>query len=93
VGFYRDLGVALIALQVYGLQTVLPFCNLLETHNLTADPTSEGLVVTQGINATFDAFMTAIAEVDYDTVFGSDGDNDITVVVCLFLPQVPHPLN
>lgn len=37
--------------------------------------------------------MTAIAEVDYDTVFGSDEDTDITVAVCVLLPQVPHPLN
>jgi len=86
VGFYHDLGVALIALQAYGLRTILPFCNRLETRNLTADPTSGGLVVTQGINATFDAFMTAIAEVDYDTVFGSDEGNDITDAVCLLLP-------
>jgi len=91
VGFYRHLGVVFIALQDYGLQTVLPFCNRLETRNLTADPTSGGLVVTQGINATFGAFMTAIAEVDYDTAFGNDEDND--TLVCLLLPQIPHPLN
>jgi hypothetical protein len=37
--------------------------------------------------------MTAIAEVDYDTVFGNE-DYDITDDVCLFfLPSAPHLLN
>jgi hypothetical protein len=91
-GFNHHLGAVLIALQGYGLRTVLPFCNRLETRNLTTDPASEGLVATQGINTTFNAFMTAIAEVDYDTVFGNE-DYDITDDVCLFfLPSAPHPL-
>jgi len=82
------------ALQGYGLRTILPFCDRLETRNLTTDPTSEGLIPTQGINATFNAFMNAIAEVDYDTVFGINQTPDLTGLVCLFLlPPVPDPLN
>jgi len=56
----------------------MPFCNRLETRNFTSNPVPEGLFTTQGINTTFDAFMTAIAEVDYDTVFGGNNDTDIT---------------
>lgn len=89
---YHHPEVVLITLQGYGLRTILPFCNRLETRNFTNSPTSEGLVATLGTNATFDAFMTAIAEVDYDTVFGGD-DSDSSDTVCLFLPlPTPHPL-
>jgi len=82
------------AFQGTGLRTILPFCNRLETRNFTTNPMSEGLVPTQGVNATFNAFMTAIAEVDYDTVFGINEDSDITDLVCLFLPPpISHPLS
>lgn len=38
--------------------------------------------------------MTAIAEVGYYTVFGSDEDDNATDLVCLFLlPPVKYPLN
>jgi len=59
----------------------------LETRNFSNGPTPEGLVATQGINATFGAFMTAIAEVDYDTVFGGD-DYGTSDAVCLFFYQI-----
>lgn len=64
----------------------MPFCNRLETRDFEDSPAPEGLFATQGINITFNAFMTAIAEVDYDTVFGG-GNSDVTDDVCLvFLP-------
>jgi len=82
--------VVLIELQAYGLETIVPFCDRLETRNLSSSPTSEGLVATQGINTTFNAFMTAIAEVDYDTVFGG-GVSDFTDVVCFPFSLAVYP--
>ena len=78
----------LTILQGSGLQTVMPFCDRLETRDFQNNPTPEGLNTTQGINIAFDAFMTAIAEVDYDTVFGSGNSNTIDAVC--FPPLAPH---
>ena len=78
--------------QDYGLQTTTPFCDRLETRNFTNNATSEGLITTQGINATFDAFMVAIGEVDYYALFGEDDGNDVSDTVRLFF-RCPHTLN
>ena len=66
------------------MQTAMPFCDRLETRNLQSSPPPEGLVATQGINTTFGAFMTAVAELDYDDVFGG-GDFDPADAVCFSL--------
>ncbi|KAJ7281962.1 peptidase S28 [Mycena rebaudengoi] len=61
--------------QYYGFQhSILPFCNLLETRNFTAEPLEGGLVSTLGINAAFQAFLGALAELDYDSIPGSADD-------------------
>ena len=84
----------LITFQDKGLQTAMPFCDRLETRNFQNNSTSEGLNATQGINVAFDAFMTATAEVDYDTVFGnSDIQVDDTAGVCSLTPLAPYSSN
>jgi len=47
-----------------------------ETVNFTSSPTAQGLFATQGINATFNAFMTAIAEMDKGFLFGDQDSED-----------------
>jgi len=90
-GLAGHLEVGLIVSQGSGLQTLMPFCDNLETSIFRNKSTPEGLFVTQGINVAFDTFMAAIAEVDYDTVFGGDGgDDDPTDAVCLFPPLASH---
>ncbi|KAF9035622.1 serine carboxypeptidase S28-domain-containing protein [Panaeolus papilionaceus] len=61
--------------QYYGFEaSLLPFCNLLETQNLT-QPAFEGGVVAQfGIEVGLKAFLTAISELDYDSVPGNADD-------------------
>ena len=73
----------LITFQGSGLETVTPFCDFLETSNFQNKSTPEGLFATQGINVAFNAFMTAIAQVDYDAIFGGGGDDDPTDAVRL----------
>ena len=90
MGIFHHPETVLITLQGYGLRTVIPFCDLLETRDLQSFPTPQGLFATQGINVAFDAFMTAIAEVDYDTVFGGDGSGDPSDDVRFFSPLAPH---
>ncbi|KAF7356875.1 Peptidase S28 [Mycena venus] len=61
--------------QYYGFQdSLLPFCNLLETQNSTAEPFEGGIVSALGVNATFNAFMVALAELDYDSIPGNADD-------------------
>jgi len=61
--------------QYYGFQSsLLPFCNLLETQNSTAEPFEGGIVSVLGVNAAFDAFMVALGELDYDSIPGSPDD-------------------
>ncbi|KAJ7918777.1 peptidase S28 [Mycena leptocephala] len=61
--------------QYYGFQdSLLPFCNLLETQNSTAEPFEGGIVSAHGVNAAFDAFMVALGELDYDSIPGSADD-------------------
>jgi len=47
-----------------GLQAILPFCDGVETLNFTSSPTSQGFFATQGVNASFNAFIVAISEMD-----------------------------
>ncbi|THU93213.1 peptidase S28 [Dendrothele bispora CBS 962.96] len=63
--------------QYYGFAaSLLPFCNLLETRNFTAEPLEGGVVSSaegqQGIDQTFDAFLVALAELDYDSIPSQD---------------------
>ncbi|KAJ7743079.1 serine carboxypeptidase S28-domain-containing protein [Mycena metata] len=61
--------------QYYGFQdSLLPFCNLLETQNSTAEPIEGGIVSSLGVNAAFNAFMVALAELDYDSIPGDPDD-------------------
>ncbi|KAJ7636082.1 peptidase S28 [Mycena polygramma] len=61
--------------QYYGFQdSLLPFCNLLETQNSTVEPFEGGVVSTLGVNAAFNAFMMALGELDYDSIPGSPDD-------------------
>ncbi|EJD00034.1 peptidase S28 [Fomitiporia mediterranea MF3/22] len=59
----------------YGFaESLLPFCNLLETQNFTADPLESGISNAHGIQAAFDAFLAALAELDYDSIPGEPDD-------------------
>ncbi|KAK7031399.1 peptidase S28 [Favolaschia claudopus] len=59
--------------QYYGFQdSLLPFCDLLETQNSTAEPFEGGIVSALGIDAAFQAFMVALAELDYDSIPSED---------------------
>ncbi|KAJ6561247.1 peptidase S28 [Mycena vulgaris] len=61
--------------QYYGFQeSLLPFCNLLETRNSTAEPLEGGMAASLGIDAAFDAFLVAIGELDYDSIPGNADD-------------------
>ncbi|KAJ6485877.1 peptidase S28 [Mycena sanguinolenta] len=61
--------------QYYGFQdSLLPFCNLLETQNFTAEPFEGGVVSAHGVNAAFDAFLVALAELNYDAIPGNADD-------------------
>lgn len=62
-------------IQYYGFAaTLLPFCNLLETRNFTTDPLEGGLTPRFGVETAFQAFLVAIAELDYDSIPGSADD-------------------
>lgn len=55
--------------QYYGFkESLLPFCNLLETKNSTQDAIEKGIAAQDGVQAAFEAFMTAISELDYDSI-------------------------
>ncbi|KAJ7493410.1 peptidase S28 [Mycena galericulata] len=61
--------------QYYGFQdSVLPFCNLLETQNSTAQPVEDGIAASLGIDAAFDSFLVAVAELDYNSIPGDPDD-------------------
>ncbi|KAH8111742.1 peptidase S28 [Phellopilus nigrolimitatus] len=61
--------------QYYGFNaSVLPFCNLLETDNFTVNPLEFGIAATHGVQSAFNAFTTALAELDYDSIPGSPND-------------------
>ena len=52
----------------------MPFCNLLETQNFTAEPFEAGIVSASGVEASFKAFTIALAELDYDSIPGDPDD-------------------
>ncbi|PPQ80737.1 hypothetical protein CVT25_001857 [Psilocybe cyanescens] len=61
--------------QYYGFaSSILPFCNILETRNRTSDPVETGLVAQFGIDVGFKSFLTAISEIDYDSIPGNADD-------------------
>ncbi|ETW78603.1 serine protease [Heterobasidion irregulare TC 32-1] len=61
--------------QYYGFEaSVLPFCNIVETRNFSSDPVEAGLAATLGVDAAFKAFLTGIAEIDYDSIPGVPDD-------------------
>lgn len=53
---------------------MLPFCNILETRNGTLDSFEGGLISAMPVDDVLDAFLTAIAQVDYDDIPGSPDD-------------------
>ena len=64
--------------QYYGFEaSVLPFCNIVEMRNFSSDPVEAGLAATFGVDAAFNAFLTGIAEIDYDSIPG-DPDDPVT---------------
>ncbi|KAL9109972.1 MAG: hypothetical protein Q9227_005495 [Pyrenula ochraceoflavens] len=71
--------------QYYGFdRSVLPFCNIMETRNNTQSRTDEdegkasttatelGLAATYNVSVAWQAFLTALAQIDYDSIPGSD---------------------
>ncbi|KAJ4488343.1 peptidase S28 [Lentinula aciculospora] len=61
--------------QYYGFtDSLLPFCNLLETRNFTENATENGIVSVSGVVDAFQAFLVALAELDYDSTSGSPDD-------------------
>ncbi|KAF7370867.1 Thymus-specific serine protease [Mycena sanguinolenta] len=63
--------------QYYGFQdSLLPFCNLLETQNFTTEPFEGGIVSAHGVNAALDAFLVALAELNYDAIPGKNRKAD-----------------
>lgn len=66
--------------QYYGFnRSVLPFCDILETQNYTAPAPSSSLTSTYNISTTWSAFLTGLAEIDYDSVpYNDDPISDIS---------------
>ncbi|KAF8894239.1 serine carboxypeptidase S28-domain-containing protein [Gymnopilus junonius] len=61
--------------QYYGFKdSILPFCNILESQNRTAEPVEGGVVAQFGIDIGFKSFLTAISEVDYAAIPGDPDD-------------------
>uniref|UniRef100_A0A8H7XUA3 Serine carboxypeptidase S28-domain-containing protein n=1 Tax=Psilocybe cubensis TaxID=181762 RepID=A0A8H7XUA3_PSICU len=61
--------------QYYGFKaSLLPFCNILETQNGTSAAFESGLVAQFGVDTAFKSFLTAIAEIDYDSIPGNADD-------------------
>ncbi|KAI0343677.1 peptidase S28 [Trametopsis cervina] len=61
--------------QYYGFDaSLLPFCNILETQNFTVMPTEYGLAAAHGVETAFDAFLTGLVQIDYDSIPGSPDD-------------------
>ncbi len=55
--------------QYYGFkESLLPFCNLLETKNLTQNAAESGIAAQEGAQVAFEAFLKALAELDYDSI-------------------------
>ena len=79
--FYCHVAVELTMLQSLGLPCIHLFYDSVEVRNITASPTSKDLNTTQGTNATFNAYMAAIAEVE------DGGDKSPSDAVCLPLPS------
>ena len=53
---------------------MLPFCNLLETRNNTAPALETGVAAAHGADAALDAFLAAVAQLDYDAIPGGTDD-------------------
>ena len=79
VGNY--LTIPLSFYQYYGFEaSVQPFCDIMETFNNTQARTTDnggtapaialesGIAITYNISAAWDAFLTGIAEIDYDSI-------------------------
>ncbi|TFK37404.1 peptidase S28 [Crucibulum laeve] len=61
--------------QYYGFKaSLLPFCNLLETSNFTKSALEGGIAASNGVEVAFKTFLTALAELDYDSIRGSPDD-------------------
>ena len=56
-------------IKYYGPLSLPPFCENLETRNFTSQPSERGITVSSGdVQVAFDAFLVALAELDYDTI-------------------------
>ncbi|KAF5391816.1 hypothetical protein D9757_001693 [Collybiopsis confluens] len=61
--------------QYYGFaDSLLPFCDILETLNFTTNPVEGGIVSVSGVKDALKAFLVALAEIDYDSIPGSPDD-------------------
>ncbi|EIM80278.1 peptidase S28 [Stereum hirsutum FP-91666 SS1] len=61
--------------QYYGFNaSLLPFCNILETQNFTEPALESGIASTQEVEVAFESFLTALAEIDYDSITGGADD-------------------
>ncbi|EIN06329.1 peptidase S28 [Punctularia strigosozonata HHB-11173 SS5] len=59
----------------WGFQdSLLPFCNILETNNFTMTPLETGLASLNGTEFAFQAFLTGLAETNYDAIQGDPDD-------------------
>ncbi|TBU61392.1 serine carboxypeptidase S28-domain-containing protein [Dichomitus squalens] len=59
--------------QYYGFKdSVLPFCNVVETQNFTALPTETGLAASFGIDVALNAFLAGIKQVNYAAIPGTE---------------------
>ena len=62
-------------IQYYGFNaSILPFCNIIETQNFTADPFEFGVASAHGIEVALDAFLKGIIEINYDAIPGNADD-------------------
>ncbi|KAF8511849.1 peptidase S28 [Hysterangium stoloniferum] len=62
--------------QYYGPVSLPPFCDNLETKNTTAHASEEGIAASSGVQAAFDAFLVALAEVDYSAISENADEDD-----------------
>ncbi|KAF8584225.1 hypothetical protein K439DRAFT_1633722 [Ramaria rubella] len=64
--------------QYYGPVTLPPFCENIETRNFTSLAFEQGIAASDpnGVQAAFNAFLIALAELDYDAIEAADADQD-----------------
>ncbi|EKM50837.1 uncharacterized protein PHACADRAFT_130303 [Phanerochaete carnosa HHB-10118-sp] len=61
--------------QYYGFNaSLLPFCNILETHNFIVDAQEFGLAAADSIEVALDSFLTGLVQINYDEIPGDPDD-------------------